>query len=231
MVELAEKNVLVVGASGALGGELTKQLIAAGANVLAAASTLESAERIPPGVTLRLVLDLANPASIQAVAEHILATGTALDGIVLASGLVGFGSAFETAPASAATLMQVNYLGQAELVSHLLPNLTARASETGSGFIAGISGLVAEKAFLGMSAYSASKSAFSSYLAGLGMELRRHKVTVLDARPGHTETGLAGRAIFGTAPAFPNGMTAEHVVDNIMAAIIDGKRELASTDF
>jgi cyclic-di-GMP-binding biofilm dispersal mediator protein len=231
MVELATKNILVVGASGALGGQITSQLLAAGANVLGTASTIESAERIPAGVSLRLVLDLANPASIAGVADHLLSSGSELDGVVLASGLVGFGSAFDTAPASAATLMQVNYLGQAELISRLLPSLTTRAAETGSGFIAGISGLVAEKAFLGMSAYSASKSAFSSYLAGLGIELRRHKITVLDARPGHTETGLAGRAIFGTAPAFPAGMTAEHVASVIVAGIVDGKRELASTDF
>jgi cyclic-di-GMP-binding biofilm dispersal mediator protein len=230
-MELVAKNILVVGASGALGGELTKQLLAAGANVLATASSLESAERIPAGVSLRLGLDLANPASIRGVADHLLSLDTPLDGVVLAAGLVGFGSAFDTAPASAATLMQVNYLGQAEIITRLLPSMTARAAETGSGFIAGISGLVAEKAFLGMSAYSASKSAFSSYLTGLGLELRRHKITVLDARPGHTETGLAGRAIFGTAPTFPNGMTAEHVAAVILAGIIDGKRELASTDF
>ncbi len=231
MVELAAKRVLVVGSSGSLGGQLTRQLIASGATVFATASSVESAERIPLGVSLRLVLDLANPASIQGVADHLLSIDTPLDGVVLAAGLVGFGSAFDTSPTSAATLMQVNYLGQAELISRLLPMLTARAAETGEGFIAGISGLVAEKAFLGMSAYSASKSAFSSYLAGLGMELRRYKITVLDARPGHTETGLAGRAIFGTAPAFPAGMTAAHVASVIVAGIIDGKRELASTDF
>jgi cyclic-di-GMP-binding biofilm dispersal mediator protein len=230
-MQLEAKNVLVVGASGALGAEISRQLIAAGANVLATASSLQSAEHIPVGVSLLLVLDLANPASIQGVADHLVSLDTPLDGVVLAAGLVGFGSAFDTAPASAATLMQVNYLGQAELISRLLPSLTARAAESGGGFVAGISGLVAEKAFLGMSAYSASKSAFSSYLAGLGIELRRHKITVLDARPGPTETGLAGRAVFGTAPAFPTGMTAAHVASVIVAGIIDGKRELASSDF
>ncbi len=231
MVELVSKNVLVVGASGALGNQITQQLIAAGVNVLATASSVDSAEKIPAGVALRLVLDLANPASIQGVAEHLLSLGTPIDGVVIASGLVGFGSALETPTTDSGKLMMVNYQGPAMLITGLLPSLIARAAETGSGFITGISGLVAEKAFLGMSAYSASKSAFSSYLAGLGLELRRHKITVLDARPGHTDTGLAGRAIFGSAPAFPAGMTAEHVASVIVAGIIDGKRELASTDF
>ena len=230
-MELSGKTILVVGASGSLGSNITMQMISAGATVLVSASSVESAEKIPGGVALRLVLDLANPASVQGVVEHLLSLATPIDGVVIASGLVGFGSALETSTTDSSTLMMVNYQGPAMLITHLLPSLIARAAETGSGFIAGISGLVAEKAFLGMSAYSASKSAFSSYLAGLGLELRRHKITVLDARPGHTETGLAGRAIFGSAPAFPAGMTANHVASVIVAGIIDGKRELASTDF
>ena len=63
------------------------------------------------------------------------------------------------------------------------------------------------------------------------MELRRKKVLVLDAKPGHTETGLASRAIFGQAPAFPQGMTAEHVVKTILDAVRDGKASLSSSDF
>jgi cyclic-di-GMP-binding biofilm dispersal mediator protein len=51
------------------------------------------------------------------------------------------------------------------------------------------------------------------------MEVRRPLVRVIDARPGHTETGLAGRAVFGQAPAMPTGMTPGHVADVIVAAI------------
>jgi len=54
---------------------------------------------------------------------------------------------------------------------------------------------------------------------------------VIDARPGHTETGLAGRAIAGTAPAFATGMTPESVSARIVNAVLTGETDLPSTAF
>jgi cyclic-di-GMP-binding biofilm dispersal mediator protein len=82
-----------------------------------------------------------------------------------------------------------------------------------------------------MSAYCASKSALSAWLGSVAFELRRDKIRVIDARPGHTETGLATRPLFGAAPQMPEGMTAEHVAGVIVAAIESGAATVASTDF
>lgn len=223
------KRILIVGASGALGAEFARQLALAGANVLGTASSVESAERVPASATVRLVLDLANDASVDAAAAYIIENFETLDGIVLAAGIVGFGG-LATAPAELAEkMMRVNYLNQVRLIGKLLPLLTESDSE--GRFIAGISGVVAEKAFPGMLAYSASKTALSSALKSLQLELRRSGITVTDARPGHTETGLAQRAAFGAAPAFAQGMSAEHVVQMILKAVAEGKTEVASSDF
>jgi len=62
-------------------------------------------------------------------------------------------------------------------------------------------------------------------------ELRRDGIRVFDARPGHTETGLAGRAIAGTAPTFAPGMAAEAVAARILKAIIEDEKDLPSTEF
>ncbi|MFM1784737.1 MAG: hypothetical protein RLZZ579_1014, partial [Actinomycetota bacterium] len=56
-------------------------------------------------------------------------------------------------------------------------------------------------------------------------------IRVFSARPGHTETGLASRAIAGTAPAFPQGMTAEQVVSRLIAAIENDEKDLPSSSF
>jgi cyclic-di-GMP-binding biofilm dispersal mediator protein len=82
-----------------------------------------------------------------------------------------------------------------------------------------------------ISAYLTSKTAHSTWLKALALEARRAGIRVVDARPGHTETGLAGRAIFGTAPAFPTGMTADHVSQVIVNAIADGTKDLPSEAF
>lgn len=219
---MESKNVLVIGASGAFGSLFVTGLAAQGYQVLAAA---RNTDRIPQGANLRLKLDLEDSASIKLLTDYLIDQGIQLNGIVQAAGAVGFGRAEETPSEGAHRLMQINHLGPAQLISSLLPIL---ADES---FIVGINGIVSEKIFPGMSAYSASKTANSAYLQTLAMELRRKKIQVLDAKPGHTETGLATRAIFGTAPAFPQGMTAEHVVNTIMTALSEGKTALTSSDF
>ncbi len=219
---MESKKILVIGASGALGSVFVKELAASGASVLAAA---RNTDKIPAEADLRLKLDLEDSASIDLLANYLISQNIMLDGIIQAAGVVGFGKAEETPANLAARLMQINHQGPAELISKLLAALNDEA------FIVGINGIVSEKIFPGMSAYTASKFANAAFLSSLAMELRRKKVLVLDAKPGHTETGLASRAIFGQAPAFPQGMTAEHVVKTTLDAVRDGKASLSSSDF
>jgi cyclic-di-GMP-binding biofilm dispersal mediator protein len=222
-------RILVVGGSGALGAEFVRKFKALGAEVIASARNADTAQRIPIEADLRLILDLENQQSISRAVEYLKATYDHLDGVVLAAGLVAFGATAETSISNFSRLIQVNCIGQIAVASELGELLGK--SERDSKFIAGLSGVVAEKTFPGMAAYTASKTAFSAGLRSLQLELRRKGISVLDARPGHTETGLAGRAIFGTAPAFSTGMTATHVVDRVIEAISEQKAELASSDF
>ena len=62
-------------------------------------------------------------------------------------------------------------------------------------------------------------------------ELRRMRVSVLDARPPHTETGLADRPLAGTSPRLPQGLSPETVARRIVRAIEEGQPDLAAADF
>ena len=64
-----------------------------------------------------------------------------------------------------------------------------------------------------------------------GQPLPYAGIRIVDARPGHTETGLATRAIAGTAPAFPTGLDPDAVAQRIVTAIADGEKDLPSTAF
>jgi cyclic-di-GMP-binding biofilm dispersal mediator protein len=219
------KNVLVVGASGALGALLSQELASAGAVVSGTARTATSAASIPAVVNNRLLLDLESQSSIDALLNHL--KDEICHGVINASGIVGFGKANETTAADANRLMQVNHLGPAALIAGLY--LPLKAAE--GSFVASITGVVAERTFQGMSAYCASKTAHSAFLSTIAQEWRRDKIQVTDARPGHTETGLASRAIFGSAPAFPEGMTANHVVGVFLNGISSGQQIIASSEF
>jgi cyclic-di-GMP-binding biofilm dispersal mediator protein len=228
-MEFTGKNILVLGGSGVLGAELVRQLSAQGSKVMATARNAETAAKIPAEATLKLVVDLEIPESIKTLTDYLLDANTPLNGIINAAGVVGFAKATETSSQDSAKLMQINNLGPAAIISALHP-LLVLDKETQS-FVAALTGVVSEKVFPGMSSYTVSKTAHASYLATITQEFRRDKIQVTDAKPGHTETGLASRAIFGTAPAFPEGMTAAHVVTVLLIGIKEGKPIIASSEF
>jgi cyclic-di-GMP-binding biofilm dispersal mediator protein len=219
------KKILVIGSSGVFGALISQNLVARGAHVYGSAKDAVSAERLPAQVSTKFLLDLENPDSIEGAISYL--GEETIDGIINAAGVVGFGRANETKASDAQRLMQINHLGPAALISGLYEAL--KRSE--GSFVASITGVVAEKVFPGMSAYTASKSAHSAFLSSIALEWRRDKIQITEARPGHTETGLATRALFGQAPAFPQGMTPEHVVEVILTGIENGTPLLSSEAF
>ncbi len=231
MASLHGKHVLVVGASGAFGAEFCSQLLSAGATVIGTASSAETSIRLAANLHQRLLLDLRNDESIKTLAQYLLQTSEQLDGIIFASGLVAFGSISDTPLAVQDQLSQVNATGPIKLVSQLIPKLTATASTGGSPFVVSISGVIAESPMAGLAAYSSSKMAMHGFAIAAAKELKKLEIRWLDARPGHTESGLASRAIFGQAPNFGTGMEVSHVVSRIVRGITDDEKDLPSTSF
>jgi short-subunit dehydrogenase len=231
MSQLQGKNILVIGANGAFGAAISEQLIKHGARVLGTARSAESSARLSSNLTARLLLDLEQPNSIQILADYLLGQPESIDGIVLAAGLVGFGSLAETPVGQVERLMRVNALGQMELVQRLLPKLLDSVLTEREPFVVSISGVIAESPMAGLAAYSASKSALFGFAQAAAKELRKSRIRWMDARPGHTESGLATRAIFGTAPNFGTGLSVDHVVGRIIEGILSDERDLPSTAF
>ena len=224
-------RILVLGANGVLGSYISELLQSKGAQILGTARSNQSSVTLNANFSERLILDLNDPVSIAAVASYLVSSELPLDGVINAAGVVGFGTVEATSSQMAAMLMQVNHLGPAELVTQLLPVLKKSAEVGNTPIVVGITGVVAERAFPGMAAYVASKTAHAAWLSALALEIRRAKIRVLDAHPGHTETGLASRSVFGSAPKFPQGLTPEHVAQVIVTAIERDATSLTSADF
>ena len=173
----------------------------------------------------RVALDLrdvdACRAAVQAAVEH----GGGLDVVVNAVGVVAFGPVDELTVDVMEELFLTNTFVPIMLATAALPALAP------GGTLVNISGVIAEQNLPGMAAYGASKAAVRSFDEALGREARRRGVRVLDARPPHTETGLAGRAIAGTAPRMPQGLDPAHVARVICDALDAGTTDLPSTAF
>lgn len=231
MSYFAGKHVLVVGASGAFGAEAAQQLTAAGAEVSGTARNAESSVRLPSVLTHRLLLDLESPEAIANFAAYWNSLTTPLDGIVLASGLVAFGSFTETPVEVTERLMRVNALGQLQLVKEMTPKLVASAQSGKDPFVLSISGVISENPMPGLASYSASKTALHGFSLSAGKELKKLGVSWVDARPGHTESGLAGRAIFGTAPNFGTGKEVSSVVSRMLNGLANQEKDIPSSAF
>lgn len=225
-MEISGKTFLVCGASGVLGAEIVKQLREKGASVLGTASTNDSAARIPAGVEVRLLLDYTKPESIKTLTDYLSASAD-LDGIINASGVVAFGDAVDTSPETVSRLFSINAVGPIQLLSALAPVLAKKEQSV----VVNLTGVVAETAMPSLAAYSASKFAINGFLQSAAREWRRAGTIVISAKPGHTETGLADRAIAGTAPKFPAGKTAVDVAARILAAIQADEKDLPSSSF
>ncbi len=210
---------LIFGASGVLGGLIAERLGEGGASVSRAGRHFSKG-----GVTM--VADIRDPRQVDAVVLAAVADHGSLDIVVNAAGVVGFGAVAELDSDVIEELFLTNTFGPMFVSRSVLPHMNE------GGVIASLSGVIAEQNMPGMAAYGASKAALRSFNEGFAREARRQKVRVLDVRPPHTETGLASRAIAGTAPKMPEGLDPATVADIIVAAIVDdGVKDLPASAF
>ena len=173
-----------------------------------------------------MLLDLRDPAAGDALVESVTDRHGRLDGLVGAAGVVAFGALVDTDDVVLEELVLTNLLGPLWLLKRTEPLLAAS-----KGFVLHLSALVAEQPLAGMAAYSASKAALTAAGTALHRELRRSGVQVIDARPPHTETGLATRPLAGAAPALPTGLDPEVVAVRLVAAIEGGESSVPSEAF
>ena len=173
----------------------------------------------------RVPLDLRTPDSCAAAVAAAVEHAGQLDVVINAVGVVAFGTVAELSSDAMEELFLTNTFVPIMLATAALPNIEKQ------GTIVNISGVIAEQNMPGMAAYGASKAAVKSFDEALSREARRSKVRVIDARPPHTETGLADRPIAGISPKMPEGLTPAHVASVICDALEQGADDLPSTAF
>jgi cyclic-di-GMP-binding biofilm dispersal mediator protein len=219
---------LVIGASGVLGSGIAEALYQIGYPLALAGRNEQRlfAVRQACGGAPAFGLDIRDAHQVRSVVSAASLQMGGLSGLVIASGIVGFGSVLDSTDAVAEELVLTNLLGPLAAIRAALPDLVEN-----QGFICAITGLVAERPFANIAAYGASKSALASALTALRAELKRHRVDVINVSPPHTETGLAERAIEGEAPRMPAGLTAAQTVARIVTAIEAREPEVLSSAF
>lgn len=179
--------VVVTGARGGIGLELSKQLKHAGLNVFAALRANVGNDGLETHGIIPLPLDVTDESSIEqatrTVATHVGAKG--LHALVNNAG-VAVGGPWEHVPTAALRrLFDVNFFGAVAVTRSFLPLL-----RMAQGRVVNISSVAGSLACPFNGPYSASKSALESFTDSLRQELRAMNVAVSSVQPSAVSTSL-----------------------------------------
>lgn len=226
MSSFSNARILVAGGSGVLGGEVARVLASEGARILLAGrdETRLNRRSSQLGSVPTLKFDLRSADETSRMVEAAAMIYDGLDGLINAAGVVAFGQLADMSVDALDEIVLVNLTGPLRMIRSAIPHIE-------NGFVVNITGVVAEKPMSGLAAYSASKAGLSAASAALTRELRREGIRFIDARPPHTETGLADRPLEGTPPRMPEGLDPAKVAELIVEGIRNETRQLESADF
>ena len=221
-MEIEGARVVVAGATGEFGGTLARELAAAGAEVGVMGRDRDRLARIADELDAPSArFDTADPDSCRRAVDALAAALGGLDAFAVTAGVAAFGEAGELDSETIEAVFAANATGPIALIDEALRHLED------DGAVVALSAIVADYPTAGVAAYSASKAALSAYVTALRRERRKHGLTVLDVRPPHMDTAFAGRALTGSPPPLPEPLDHHDVVSAVIAALREGRREVA----
>lgn len=203
MTQLQHSVVLLTGAAGGFGQELTRQLLSAGSRLILTdrdRMTLEQRlrtirEEILTGAVLACVeADLATQEGCDQLYKQVEALNIPVDILINNAGIAVFGRIDEVPPEEWERLMQINLLAPMRLSRQFLPGMIARQS----GHIVNISSVAGWIAIAGLTHYSTSKFGLRGFSEGLLDEVKPYNVRVTAVYPFFSRTPILDSKRYGT---------------------------------
>ncbi|HQR50585.1 MAG TPA: SDR family oxidoreductase [Methylophilaceae bacterium] len=218
-MNLSGRRILITGAAGGIGSELSFALAEKGAQLLLADRDEQKLERLKTDIQVRggqaqvIPCDLAAADGPHMLAAQAIAAIGGVDVLVNCAGIASFGVFAEQAPESLETLWRVNVLAPMKLTQALLPQMASR----GHGRIVNLGSVFGSIGFAWFAAYSASKFAMRGFSEALRRELEGTGVGVTYVAPRYTRTSLNDGAVSRMAQAVgmnsdEPSVVAQHVV-------------------
>ena len=222
---LSGASVLLVGASGGMGRPLAAALADCGAQLALAARDRSRLDDLGVDEHNTFTFDLADAAAAKPLIVAAAEALGGLDGVVCCAGAVAFGPLEEIPSDVLHEIVAVDLVGPLMLARAAIPFLPP------GGFILNVSGVIAELPTAGLVTYSAAKAGISAGFRALAREVRPRGVSVIDARPPHTETGLVGRPLHGEPPKMREGLDPAVVAERLVLAIEQDERDVPASAF
>ncbi|MFF2052698.1 SDR family oxidoreductase [Leifsonia sp. NPDC058194] len=171
--------------------------------------------------------DLTQQADVDALRDHLVATGGIHALVNNAGGAKGLDSVEGSSVDDWAWMYEINVLGTKRVISALLPLLREGAAQTGHADILNLTSIAGHQAYVGGGGYNAAKFAQHALTEVLRLELNGEPIRVVEVAPGMVATEEFSLVRFGgdqqkrdaVYEDVPDPLTAEDVAETIVHAL------------
>lgn len=229
MTQLNKAVVLITGASGGFGQELTRQLLEAGSRLILTdideavlCKQLEAIQReVTTGEIIAcLTVDLSTREGCEILYRQVKALDIPIDILINNAGIAVFGRMDEIPMEKWEYLMQLNLLTPMRLSALFAADMIARRQ----GHIVNIASLAGWFAVAGLAYYSASKFGLRGFSEGLFQDVKDYNVKVTAVYPFFSRTPILQSQRYGTLAKEFQGIPEHLITDpaDVMRATIQG---------
>ncbi len=196
-MKLKGKRAIVTGATKGIGLAIARDLVGAGSDVVVSSRSADdvraTAEALAESGSSRVigtVCDVGDAGSVRNLIESCVAELGGLEILINNAGIGIFKPAAEMTPEQWRQTIATNLDGVFFGCHYAIPHLKA----AGEGFIINISSLAGKNAFVGGTAYNASKFGLTGLSEALMQEVRHDNIQVAYVMPGSVDTDFSGRS-------------------------------------
>jgi len=219
---------VITGASSGIGEATARALAAKGWRCVLVARRRDRPETLAGEIGGEVeVCDVGDRASVEALAERVLARHPAVHLLVNNAGMPARGTFLTVDPELVQRVMEVNYLGGVWCTRALMPGLEAAARASGGSHIVNLVSVAGTVSFAPAGAYAASKHAQLAFSRSLAAALRGSGISVHSVLPGFVETeGFPQKNVLASRLLQRFVIEPQDVATAILRAVEKGKAEV-----
>ncbi len=221
------KTVLITGATGGIGYELTQIFAKNNFNLVIVARNNQNLTHMSVKLKTEfnvnvksIALDLSFPSSPQLLFDELKSENIKIDILINNAGYANFGHFLDIGTDQDLNMLQLNIITLTHLTKLFLPHMI----QQNYGKIMNVASVAAFMPGPLMTCYYASKAYVLSFSEGLAVELKNTGVTVTALCPGLTDTGFQARANLQKSKLNNyRNMTAQKVAEIGYTGLMKGK--------